>query len=339
MLLKNAQKPSTQKSYSAAIGMYKKFWLATAQAGNLFPSSSKSLLYFSAWLSKRGILKQTIQQYLSAIRNEDARLGFGDQSKQLDMLLRGVDNVRTAERGPRQAKPAWEASWVIQAQDMLMHRLQSGSSQLRDVQALATVVFGFLFAQRASSTVAIRRQDVQCTSAYLQVSEGLRKTKKERIVHTFKVPTQQCSLAKAIMAYTLFMKRRYAHIDEHYLLSEWFKQGNPSASVNTALQRARELLGLPSVNTQQSHALRRGAAATMFALGVPMQRILSWGGWESEKSMRPYIKDRVWTTLSADHGRCFSWMLQSVSGSQDMGLEGTGVAVVGRRRSLASRQS
>jgi len=88
--------------------MYSKFWDEAHQEGTPFPSSSQSLVYFAAWLSKRGVLKQTIQQYLSAVRNEDELLGFGDQSRKLDLLLRRVANVRATEEGSKEAKAVWE---------------------------------------------------------------------------------------------------------------------------------------------------------------------------------------------------------------------------------------
>ncbi len=46
----------------------------------------------------------------------------------------------------------------------------------------------------------------------------------------------------------------------------------------------------------------------MFALDIPVQRILSWGGWASEQSMRPYVRDRVWLTAGPAHVKCFGWM-------------------------------
>eukprot|EP00042_Codosiga_hollandica_P033828 m.231247 g.231247 ORF g.231247 m.231247 type:complete len:99 (+) comp54274_c0_seq6:298-594(+) len=70
------------------------------------------------------------------------------------------------------------------------------------------------------------------------------------------------------------------------LLSEW---EIPSAAncVNSALNRVRELLNLPVVQSQQSHSLRRGAATAMGAIDVAPARVLSWGGWANEQSLKP----------------------------------------------------
>ena len=86
--------------------------------------------------------------------------------------------------------------------------------------------------------------------------------------------------------------------------------------VSEALERAYAMAAPLSDAPQaspvtQSHALRRGAAVCMYALGIQINRICAWGGWKTAGSLDTYIRGRD-TSLPSDTDRiCYGWMVRN----------------------------
>jgi len=325
-LLVHSKRDSTQASYDVGVGMFRKFWQETEQQGEPFPLTDEAVEYFVTWLSQRDLQKSTITQYLSAVRHHNVIAGFGERAKCMELLLRGVANLQAETHGPKKAGVIWEAAWAVEAATALTKQLATPNSDLKDVQALVACVFGFLFAQRASTTVAVGQQDVSHSRGVLQFEERVRKSKGEPVTRTLSVPLGNCRLARAVFAYLGFMRTKHAAISDNFLVSLWLVPDHPSSTMNAILSRVRELLKLPALSQQHSHALRRGAATAMHTLGVQHQRILSWGAWKTHQSLQPYIQNTAWTTRSQAHEDCFGWMLQGGGGCRDKGQQGTGAS-------------
>lgn len=305
-----------------AVGMYEKFRREARMQGDAFPLENDSLLLFVAWLSKRGVRRSTIAQYLSAIRHENERLASDNPERVIELALKGVENLRAQQRSPAEVRPAWSSRWVFEAADLLEKMMKSRNPNVADMQALAASLFGFLFAQRSDTTLDVRQRDVKIEHGMLIFHEWTRKTKQQRSMRKFEIPIHSCAVAATIAKFTKYMTRNRSRSEEPMLLSLWQMSASSSKVLDCALRRVRELLNLPREDSQASHALRRGAACAMFAVGVPIERILSWGGWATEHSLRPYLKDRVWTPPTEHDIKCFGWMKiqSSVSSSQQSPL-------------------
>ena len=89
----------------------------------------------------------------------------------------------------------------------------------------------------------------------------------------------------------------------------------PSSFVTRALTRLLPLVTdrsrLDSSLSLSSHALRRGAAVSMQALGVSIHRILDWADWSSPRSMATYVRGRVNVATLPSDSVSFGWMVPS----------------------------
>ncbi len=207
-LLAASQKASTRASYAAAVAMFRKFWSDTRQSGPAFPLHDDSLLMFVAWLDLRGVKATTAQQYVSAVRHTNALQTGAGADRKLELAFRGMTNKRAESQGTDPLKPAWLPEWTVKAADMLSELLSTPRPSLSDVQALATSILGFLLAQRASSLVALRAQDLTASSTFLQVREQTRKTKGATSVHIFEIPVEAGSAA-SMCKFVKFMSMYY----------------------------------------------------------------------------------------------------------------------------------
>ena len=87
---------------------------------------------------------------------------------------------------------------------------------------------------------------------------------------------------------------------------------NAASTVNKAIKRGAALAKVTGIiEKQPSCMLRRGAATAMLTAGVLYARILKWGIWKNEASIRPHIKDGFWMKQSEEANQCFSCMLAS----------------------------
>jgi hypothetical protein len=224
----------------------------------------------------------------------------------LEQLLRGLEN-ESAEKGD--VKPVRP---VITSQ--LIVDICSRFSQLRiipvnhDTASAAAVVFGFLFLLRASSLASVNMGDVTISHDKLSLNLRKRKSKQSPQAKAMSIPVHRCEPALALSKYLQAAFGKVADGDSPFLFDN---NKSPSIVVNEAIQTTYQWLGLPTHDAPPSHSLRRGGAVSMFAVGVLSQRILSWGSWESENSLRPYIKDRAWCSATHSDNVCFSWMLST----------------------------
>ena len=251
----------------------------------------------------------TIRSYSSAITSKNQLLGFSvsDQVQlQLDQLFRGIENVATETQGPARVRPAMSSVDILQLCSVLDS--MEWSATTRELTSMyAAVIFGFLFALRASSLVAVRHCDIILQSDKLGFNEIKRKSKSPQTTRSAYAPLQSCVPARTLHKYLTWLLSQ--HIVPSQSVFGFTSVGSPHRLVGVAIELASNVFAAEPTDKLTSHCLRRGAAVAMFALGVPIQRILSWGAWASEDSVRPYIKDRAWSAASDADKLCFAWML------------------------------
>ena len=275
--------------------------------------SWESLSTFAVVLQEQRLKVQTVRAYVSAVLAVE-KLSFSsiDQqlTEQLTRLFQGIANVSAEQHGVPELKPAVSAKDVISIAEKLPaiqdQRLQSMA---------AAIVLGFLFALRASTLVAIKLADITVAPESLVLHETTRKSRAPRATRRLEVPTRLCAPAAALRTY-------FSNVQSRCARSKWssvpaFAFVPPTVTetqaqlVNHALQHVYTRLGLHRPDTDlTSHALRRGAAVSMLAVGVPMPRILSWGAWQSEASVRPYLQGRAWQHATPQDRLCFQHMTQ-----------------------------
>ena len=119
------------------------------------------------------------------------------------------------------------------------------------------------------------------------------------------------ALAKVVKEYLSWWDRR--GLPDSSLFGFEAQRGTqPASFVTRALQRVLPLavdsVRLDASATLSSHALRRGAAVSMHALGVQTQRTMEWAGWTSQHSMDLYIRGRASVAPLPSDYVCFGWM-------------------------------
>ena len=182
---------------------------------------------------------------------------------------------------------------------------------MNDMQALAASIIGFIFALRACSIADISMEHITTTATTFSLVKITTKTRQAMLPETYTLPLTGATPMRAVARFVQETKKLRK---QSALLSHWPAR-LPGQRVDNALSRVRQLLGLPRACGQQSHSLRRGAACSMVAIGVPLQRILSWGGWANEASVKPYYEGRVWSTANKHQDACFGWMIRLSSNS------------------------
>ena len=304
---------STQRSYTRATDLFRRFHLETNQPSTPFPLDHKVLLEFVAWCSGRKVASDTIAQYVSAVRHED-KLRAQPTREHVEMAIRGVANLRIAEQGPKEPGAAWESQWVCQAAELASRLILSRSQiPLRDIQALLCSIVGFLFALRSASIASIDASHLTYNGGVLVLQEHVRKAHGPQAIRTLKIPVPATAQPfHAVFDFLFYMGQRHPNVSESFLVSE-YPASEPSKSVDHALDRTLSLLSVPTPMTtqQKSHALRRGAAVAMLSIGVPTLKSLSWGGWANDSSMKTYVSGRTFVACSQSDQNCFGWMLQS----------------------------
>jgi len=268
------------------------------------------LTAFVSWLSvnRPTLKKDTIRQYLSAIRNVDVRMGYGDRGSLVKMAIQGHANLRATAVGPTALKPIWLSEWVLQSDCLLLEVMSTANPDIRVAQALATSIFGFLYASRATTLCAIRRSDLSVTRSTLTFIERQRKAKGEPELRSLSIPLGPCEPTRGLIKYIGAIPD-----PDCPLFTSLWPAASDSASVDSQLSKVRVLLDLPvSValvdHQQAAHALRRGAAVALTSINVPAVRVHAWGGWSNESSMATYIDQREFNPPSEAAHRCFAWM-------------------------------
>ena len=317
--LQDAMKPDTRNTYSSHVGMYRKIWQETDQLGDAFPVEESKLAEFAIYLDKsRGLKRSSIAQYISAVRNHNvAHVQHGSEA--VSLILRAISNRQVQQQGSIPLKPVWDASNVVAASTMLSTLVASNSKQDSDMRALATSIVGFVFALRARSLVSVRVGDLQFEDDTLNFTLRAYKTKAVEVESKYVVPWKECKPLHAVRKY-LARRNKFNISSNSFLISDNTSSLRAATQVNRALNRVRELLKLGEVQQQQSHALRRGAARAMIAIGVPLPRILSWGRWKNETSLQPYIEGRAWSMSTHDDSKCFEWMKGQLTAEVGMQL-------------------
>jgi len=309
-----AYRPSTQRSYASAQALYEDFYEESELAGDPWPASDAAILAFVSDCNKRKLQQDTISQYVAAIRSKNTLLGPVGPD-QVALALRGVGNQRVAEAPPKPSKPAWEAAWVVRAAELLSASLRSRTQvpKLPDLQAYAVTIVGFLFALRSQSVASVNSDHLKFEGDAFHLVVEVYKDKgvpKPKSVMLSAPATQQPF--RALFDFLDYMHRLVPERKENFLVSEFIaKSDEPSRAVDRAMDHVLSLLKIdhPMRTQQKSHALRRGAAIAMLAVGVDVDKRRLWGGWKSHESMKPYVAGYEFAKPTAEQRSCFSWML------------------------------
>ena len=302
VLVQHALRPTTRKNYERVQAIYEQHcasYLCTP-----YPVSWQSISSFVVCLSHDNLKVSTIRSYSSAVVTRNQFLGYkmSDQLQQrVDQLFRGLENQAVEISGPAKVQPAMNSSVIVMISDFLDRQGFSATS-VEITSQCAAVVFGYLFALRASTLTAIRLGDVRLRHNVLELNEIKRKSKSAQTVRTVCIPTDLCKPARVLGKYIQWAQSR--NKDTSGSAFGFDMDAPPHKLVGDAIQVAAA-----QSEGMTSHSLRRGAAVSMFAVGVPIQRMLSWGAWASEDSVKPYIKDRAWNLATKDDRTCFAWML------------------------------
>lgn len=293
--------------------MFREFWRETDQAGEPFPLRPEKLSEFAIYLATvRHVGAESVKQHISAVKHFDT-LHNGDVQRRLQLVIKAIANDQVNVKGPKPPQPAWSPEAVIKATNMLAKVVRGQASmEIMDAQALIVSIIGFLYAQRATSIADMKLSDLKLDPKSLTFVQQRTKSKQAYKLSEFKIPIANCKPARVVREFLLKLQKspEKLHPDSE-LLSHWPKT-EPSQRVGAALARARSILNLPEAQGLQSHALRRGAAIAMLAVGVPEIRILSWGGWKETNCLQPYTLGREWTETSGASEECFGWMRTSM---------------------------
>jgi integrase len=226
--------------------------------------------------------------------------------EKLEKLFQGIENVHTETSGPEAIQPAITADIIVK-----LSQLTYGSSMNhnRNISSVAATLFGFMFALRASTIIAVRRCDVDLQPTKIVFKEIKRKSHQTQTTRVVELPIDVCQPAKALHKMLSIIFSTWKQPMQASLFS-FNSDGTANTQVTEAINIALATIGVDSSHLGlTSHSLRRGAAVSMYSLGAPMQRILSWGAWKSQDSVQPYIKDRAWHAKSTSDQLCFAWML------------------------------
>ena len=307
-LVESYLRPSTRNNYQRIEQSYNDFCVQHFIVP--YPASWTSLSSFVVSLLHRGTLKpRSIKSYMSAVLSRNSLLGHQIPqpiADRLEKLFQGIENERTESSGPEAIQPAMTSDLIIK-----LSRIAHGPNvnHDRNVSSVAATLFGFMFALRASTIIAVRRCDVELQPTRIVFREIKRKSHQTQTTRVVELPVDTCQPAKSLhkMLSTIFTTWKQP-MDAPLF---GFNNTEPAhAQVSNAIYIALATIGIDSVQLGlTSHSLRRGAAVSMYSLGTPMERILSWGAWKSPSSVQPYIKDRAWHVKSTTDQLCVAWML------------------------------
>lgn len=274
-----------------------------------FPITETSVSVFIAHLCRQGLKPRTLKGYMAAILKKNQSLKFTvSPSLQVHIhdILKGAENSFTEEHGPAPLRDVLTAQQAVELSQQLVQQCRAQTSSSR-VRMLAAVVFGFLFASRATTIVSALAGDLCVRGSSLVFLERKRKMKQAQGLRELCVPVA-CCLASALVEFMHWS--RFQGVSAQSSLFG-LKGRYHGQVITSALQH---VLGQQRVS---SHMLRRGAAVAMLAAKVPMPRILSWGGWATEASVKPYLHGREFVSVSSHDLACFSWMAstEAISGT------------------------
>ena len=219
------------------------------------------------------------------------------------MLFRGIDNTAVRER-PRTPAPYLTADTASAISATL--RDQCRQHTLQQQHALAAVLFGFLFTQRADTTVHIQLRDIVITDAHFVFNETTRKSKVVASVREVLLPMNNLH-AHSLCVYIKWVKSRGMSPEDNLFAFPPDVRLKSSSlmddSIKSALSAAKQ-----THHHVSSHMLRRGSAISMLACGVPRDRICDWGAWYSTNGIEPYLKGRTFIIPSEFDRSFFQWM-------------------------------
>ena len=159
-LVENSLRPTTRKNYQRIEQLYNDF--CTQQYVAPYPASWASLSSFVVSLHHRGTLKpRSIRSYMSAVLSRNSLLGHQIPqpiADKLEKLFQGIENEHTESSGPEATQPAMTTDIIIK----LSHIAHGPNvNHDRNISSVAATLFGFMFALRASTIIAVRRCDVE----------------------------------------------------------------------------------------------------------------------------------------------------------------------------------
>jgi hypothetical protein len=309
-LLVAAKRSSTQTAYAGALRVFDKFWSESETGAPVFPVSNAVELRFVAWLSSsHPVQASTAAQYLSAVRSHGMLCATTVSEAHVSLAVKGLSLLRPS-RTKADIKPTFLATSVIAAAHQLIVCLMDPNPNLRDCQSLAAVVVGFLFASRASTLCSIRPVDFSLIGSSLVLCESYRKSKDLMMPRTMQLVMGPGSPAWAISSYVSYVRLHQPGLVEQSLVS-LHRHASPAARIDSCLVDVSRLTKSLFATTApcSSHALRRGGAVSMLAVGVPLSKICEWGHWAGEASVRPYIAGRAFQQPTPADRVCFDWML------------------------------
>jgi len=253
----------------------------------------------------------TVRSYMSAVLFRNQVLGHVIDpvlSQRISLLTRGYFNIDVLRRGPRKPRQYLPSHAILlMAQELVR---QCSFTVLAQQSQLAAVVFAFLFASRADTVTHVLVRDLTAHNDELTFFETHRKSLSLQSTRQCAVPLARCFLARALVVYKDWFLCQFPHSDDSSLFKCSFSSSSSADQLSSMISSAcSSSPALSEFASFSSHACRRGAAITMFSIGVPMQKILAWGAWKSEASVRPYLRDFSFVSSSPSSLACFSWML------------------------------
>ena len=304
-----AARPSTRRNYERVQLTYQNF--CDSMSIPAYPVTFGSISVFVAKLVEQQLRPVSIKSYVSAVLKENTRRQhsvdmFFDNN--LHELLRGVENHHISLNGPAPLKLIVTSQQVVQCMETLT---DLANADVRTAKMAA--IFGFMFASRASTILAVRVGDVCERGGVLHFTERLRKSKNVQTLRQLDIPIGRCSLAGSILQYCNWRKK---HASDSEVL---FPLRKAASGLDGTVMTNAMNLAFSDTAVLSSHALRRGAAVSMFAIGVPLPRILAWGGWASEESIKPYLDGRQWLQATTYDVQVFGWMKHEASSGLSSG--------------------
>jgi integrase len=279
--------------------------LCDRMAVQAYPVSKSAIAVYIAFLVDNGVQAQSIPAYLSAIFKRQTLEGTPIDATVQDyahLLTKGAANQQVSRRGPAQKEIISANTCKIMAECLLQ---QCSSLQVKQQRELAAVIFGFLFALRADTICSVMPGDVILRDKNIIFTERKWKSKQVQRQRTRTSPVQG-KMASAIAKYINWTSSSSSFETS---LFGFRQQGASAAKVVSYINIAATTAKIKHNQTiSTAHALRRGAAVSMSAVGVPSVRLCDWGGWAGEASVRPYLKDHPWTTPTPDDFDAFGWM-------------------------------
>lgn len=264
--------PSTWHTYASAFTRFVRFCVSVEL--NPLPASAASVLRYVDFLSQEGRLQaSTVQPYLSAINTLHEQLGFSKPAVGVPLasFLRGWQRRQFVitplpSAGQQRAMPAAFAQSMLSRLPLLV-----------SVGALRAALF-FLLAfvtmlrpDSLLSCLAISGVGGVLTFAPLRFKTAIPNKGQERQVDISRLP----QLAAGILRFV-----RLRGVSNSSSVSWWQLPGEqPPATANAEawFDVAMHDAVIPPAFTLYS--LRRGAASSALAVGVPLSRIEFLGGW------------------------------------------------------------